>query len=178
MTRRHLTTGITLVLLVGLLVVAVVVGANALFAPLPDSGPTASASTSPSPTCQSKVVKSGQHIRSKQVQVSVFNAGTRARLAERTLTGLARRGFRRGDAGNAPSKVKLRFVQVWTTKKHDAAAKLVARQFGKNTLLRVVNSDLGPGIDVVLGNDFRGLKKAPRSLTVNRKQTVCLPPNA
>lgn len=176
MTRRHLTTGVTLVFLVALLVVAAVVGAKALFAPLPDSQPAASAS--PSPTCRTKVVRKGQHIRSKQVAVSVFNAGTRARLAERTLTGLARRGFRRGEAGNAPAKVDLRFVQVWTTKKHDAAARLVAAQFGKHTLVRVVDRNLGPGVDVVLGNDFRGLEKAPRSLTVSKKQTVCVAPNA
>lgn len=176
MTRRHLTTGITLVFLVALLVVAAVLGAKALFAPLPDSGPTASASASP--TCQTKVVKKGQHIRSKQVVVSVFNAGTRARLADRTLTGLAKRGFRRGEAGNAPAKAKPRFVQVWTTKEHDAAARLVALQFGQNTLVRVVKTDLGPGVDVIVGNDFRGLKPAPRTLTVTSKQTVCLPPNA
>ncbi len=107
--------------------------------------------------------------------VSVFNAGSRAGLAESTLNGLAKRGFRRGEAGNAPANAKLRFVQVWTTRKHDAAAKLVARQFGKKTLLRVVTTDLGPGIDVLVGNDFRGLKKAPRALTVQRKQTFCPP---
>ena len=176
MTRRHLTTGITLLFLLALLVVAAVVGAKALFAPLPDSQPAAS--DTPSPTCRTKVVRKGQHIRSKQVVVSVFNAGTRARLAERTLTGLAKRGFHRGEAGNAPAKANPRFVQVWTTKKHDAAAKLVALQFGQNTLVRVVGTDLGPGIDVLVGNDFRGLKPAPHSLTVSRKQTVCLPPNA
>ncbi|MGN6131409.1 MAG: LytR C-terminal domain-containing protein [Nocardioidaceae bacterium] len=176
MTRRHLTTGLTLVFLVALLAVAAVVGAKALFAPLPDSGPAASASAAP--TCRTKVVKKGQHIRSRQVVVSVFNAGTRARLADRTLTGLAKRGFHRGEAGNAPAKAKPRFVQVWTTKKNDAAAKLVALQFGPHTLVRVVPTSLGPGVDVIVGNDFRGLKKAPRSLTVSTKQTVCLPPNA
>ncbi len=173
MTSRHLTTAATLLVLVGILVLGAVVGVKAMFEPVPAGD--ASASVSPSPTCTTQDVKKGHKIRSKQVAVSVFNAGTRARLAERTLTGLGKRGFKRGEAGNAPGTAKVRAVQVWTTTKEDAAAKLVARQFGRKTKVKVTDTDLGPGVDVLVGNAFRGLVKAPHSLTVRTSQQVCLP---
>jgi hypothetical protein len=49
----------------------------------------------------------------------------------------------------------------------------VAQQFGSNTLVRVTKKDLGPGVDVLVGTDFRGLKKAKRSLLVRQKQQLC-----
>ena len=76
MGRRHLTTAITLLVLVGILVVGFLIGTKSLFAPLPgDANPKAD----PSPTCSPKSVKKGQAIRSAQVQVSVFNGGSRVR---------------------------------------------------------------------------------------------------
>lgn len=173
MTGRHLTTAVTLLVLCGILVVGAVVGFRTMFSPIPGGGPFAHAS--PSPTCTVKSVNKGQRIRSRQVMVSVFNAGTQAGLADKTLHALERRGFRTGQTGNAPRKVKVRFVQVWTTKKKDATAMLVARQFGHHALIKVSKTDLGEGVDVVVGNDFRGLKKAPRALTVHTRQQVCVP---
>jgi hypothetical protein len=171
MTRRHLTTAITLIVLVGILVVGVVMGVNALFAPLPGEEPTAT----PSPTCSTQSFKKGQRIRSRQVQVSVFNGGTRAGLADRIQQSLVRRGFRRGSVGNAPEGVKVKVAQVWTTQRNDFAARLVARQFGRKTKVRVTSRNLGPGIDVVVGNDFEDLVKAKRVIVVRRASSVCVP---
>lgn len=173
MTGRHLTTAITLLVLCGLLLLGGVVGVKTMLAPVPGSQP--SAAGSPSPTCSTENVKKGQRIRSRQVMVSVFNAGTTVGLADRTLNHLGRRGFRKGDAGNAPNSAKVRFVQVWTANKHDPTAKLVALQFGRKTRIKVTRTNLGQGVDVVVGNDFKGFKKAPRSITVKTRQRVCLP---
>ena len=81
MARRHLTTAVTLLVLVGILVVGVVLGVKTLFAPLPGSD---DASAKPSASCSPKTVRKGQRIRSSQVQVSVFNGGTRSGLADET----------------------------------------------------------------------------------------------
>jgi hypothetical protein len=171
MGARQITTAVTMLVLCVILVLGVVIGYKTLFSPLPNDSGTASAS--PSPTCTTQDVRRGQRLHAREVQVSVFNAGTRAGLADETLNRLGNRGFKEGEASNAPASAKVRFVQVWTTKKHDAAAALVAQQFGSNTLVRVTNKDLGPGVDVLVGTDFRGLKKAKRSLLVRQKQQLC-----
>ena len=172
MTHRHLTTGITLLVLVGILVVGAVLGSRSLFAPLPDSGQAAG---SPTPTCSTQTVKKGQRIRSTQVQVSVFNGGTRAGLADETLKSLTKRGFTAGETGNAPSGTTVKRVRVYTTTKNDLSATLVARQFGRSTQVVVTDTDLGPGIDVVVGNKLHRLAKARHVIKVRTSSSVCVP---
>jgi len=168
---RHLTTGITLLVLVGILVLGVVLGTQYLLRPLPGSSPTATAT----PTCSTKTVKKGQRIAARQVQVSVFNAGSRAGLADETMNDLTGRGFTRGQVGNSPASAKVSRVQVWTNRRNDAAARLVARQFGASTKVRFLSRDLGPGVDVLVGDSFHKLTTAPRAIVVKRSQSVCLP---
>lgn len=172
MGRRHLTTAITLVVLVAILVLGGLVGAKTLFAPVPGTG---EAAATPSPTCAAKTVKKGQRIRSSQVQVSVFNGGSRSGLADMTLQALEKRGFTAGTASNAPSDVKVRRVQVRTTEKNDMAALLVARQFGRTTKVVVSGTDLGPGIDVIVGDKFGKLARARHVIVVRQSSSVCVP---
>ena len=110
-----------------------------------------------------------------QVQVSVYNAGTRAGLAQATLSKLHKRGFRNGDVGNAPSGTVVKRAQVWTTQRHDAAARLVAKQLGAGAPVRTVGKNLGPGVDVVVGNNFHQLAKVKNFLVVKRAGSACLP---
>jgi hypothetical protein len=173
MARQHLITAVTMLVLLGVLVIGFVVGAKALFAPLP--GGSIAATATPSPSCFTKDLSKGQKIRSRQIELSVFNAGSQAGLADQTLAALGKRGFRTGETGNAPSPVKVRSVQVWTTKKHDVAARLVALQFGPGTVVKRTDADLGRGVDVVLGDRFRGLANAPNNITVRKGQQVCVP---
>ena len=172
MARRQLTTAVTLLVLVGILVLGVVVGMKSLLAPLPEDG---KAAATPSPTCTPRTVKKGQRIRSTQVQVSVFNGGTRAGLADETMQALTKRGFTKGEAANAPADTRVQLVQVLTTEKNDMAAQLVARQFGRKTKVTLTDTDLGPGIDVIVGNDFDKLAKAKRVLVVKKSSSVCVP---
>ncbi len=172
MTHRHLTTAVTLLVLVCILVLGVLLGVKTLFAPLPGSD---KATATPSPSCSPKTVKKGQRIRSTQVQVSVFNGGTRSGLADETMRLLARRGFTQGDIGNAPTDAKVSRVRVLTTEKNDMAAALVARQFGRTTRVIVTDTDLGPGIDVIVGNKFGKLAKAKRVLVAQSSSSVCVP---
>ena len=172
MTHRHLTTAVTLLVLVSILVLGVVLGVRTLFAPLPGSD---KATATPSPSCSPKTVKKGQRIRSTQVQVSVFNGGTRSGLADETMRLMAQRGFTQGDVGNAPTDAKVSRVRVLTTEKNDMAAALVARQFGRTTRVIVTDTDLGPGIDVIVGNKFGKLAKAKRVLVAQSSSSVCVP---
>jgi hypothetical protein len=171
MTHRHLTTAITLVVLVGILVAGLLVGTKTLFAPIPSSDPSAS----PSPTCSPTSVKKGQRIRSKEVRVSVFNAGTRSGRATDTMRMLTARGFTAGSVGNAPSTAKVKRVRVYTTQKNDLSAELVARQFGRRTKVVVTSTDLGPGIDVVVGDGFDKLSRARNVIVVRTSSSVCVP---
>ncbi|MEO5710991.1 MAG: LytR C-terminal domain-containing protein [Nocardioidaceae bacterium] len=173
MTRRHVTTAVTLLVLVAILVLGVTFGAKKLFEPLP--GDNAAATATPSPTCSTKTVRKGQRIRSRQVQVSVFNGGTRSGLADSTMAMLRARDFTAGSIGNAPDDVKAKRVRVFTTEKGDLAAQLVARQFGRRTKVTVTDKDLGPGIDVVVGNSFDQLSPARHVIVVKKSSSVCVP---
>lgn len=172
MERRHLTSAITLLVLVAILVLGVMLGVKTLFAPLPEDPKPAA---SPSPTCSEKTVKKGQRLRSTQVVVSVYNGGTRAGLADTTMRALTNRGFKQGEIGNAPPDVEVAKVKIYTTERNDQAAQLVARQFGRKTKVTIADADLGPGVDVVVGNGFDELSKARRVIVAERGSSVCVP---
>ena len=169
--RRQITSTVTLLVLIGILVVGAVWGWRQLFSSVPGLG-----LAQPSPTCTTEPVKGGETIHSRQVTVSVYNGGTRSGLAGKTMDELAKRGFGRGDIGNAPTNVQVVKVQVWSTVQNDAEAQLVARQFGKDVKVTYTSEDLGPGVDVLVGDDFRHLaKKAPRSIELQQPGGVCVP---
>lgn len=168
--RRRVTSTITMLVLIGVLVVGAVWGWRQLFTDLPGLG-----TAQPSPSCTTEQVKGGEKISSRQVTVSVYNGGTRSGLAGETLDQLAKRGFGKGDVGNAPADVEVRLVQVWSTVQNDAEAKLVARQFGKDIGVVFSNEDLGPGVDVIVGNEFKRLAKAPRVMELDHPEKVCVP---
>jgi hypothetical protein len=165
---RRVVTGITLLVLCGILAVGAWVGWRQLVSPVSEDDPQTSA-------CSRTEVRRGQRLASRAVTVSVFNAGSRVGLADQTRNGLVRRGFRDGGVGNTPSGTDVRRVQVWTTQRQDLAASLVARQFRGKVPIRVVDENLGPGVVVVVGNLFDGLRpKAPRSLRATKSQSTCV----
>jgi len=171
-TGRHVTTAVTLLVLLGILAVAGVIGVKTLLAPVPGNGkPAAQAS----PACATRTVRKGQRISARQVEVSVFNGGNRAGLAGTVMGRFVRRGFKRGEVGNAPQGTRVKAWQVWTTDRNDTGARLVARQLGHKVRVRVVRTNLGPGIDVVVGNGFRHLVRAPRVMVAARSSSVCSP---
>ena len=173
MTRRRLTAGITMLVLVGILVAGAVMGWRFLVG---GTGSAADPAAEASPSaCVSADTAGPQRLRSEQVRVSVYNAGSRSGMANSTLDALLRRGFVAGDAANAPDGVKVRWVQVWTTEEDDPRARLVALQFGKRTRVVVTEEELGPGVDVIVGNRFDRLKKAPRSVRLESAAEACVP---
>ncbi len=157
-TRRKVLAAVTTVALVAVLAGFAVVGWRALTAPLPVD----EADIPPEERCAATIAK-GDVVRAEDVQVSVFNAGDRPGLAGEVRKRLVSRGFLRGEASNAPKRFSdVSGLRVLARKKRDPAARLVARQFGRGTPVTRVRGDLGPGVDVVVGNDFVGLAPAPQ----------------
>jgi hypothetical protein len=169
---RRLVTALTLVGLTVLVVWAAMWGWRSLVADFPGGGLIAS---DPTPACQPIHVRAGGKVLPRYVQVSVFNSSSRFGLANETLDALVERGFVGGEVGNTPSGVRVRRVQVWSTERGDAGARLVARQFGPGVTVRVTKKDLGPGVDVVLGDRFQRLSKAPRAVVTKKARDFCVP---
>ncbi|HET6560467.1 MAG TPA: LytR C-terminal domain-containing protein [Marmoricola sp.] len=169
MANRRTLTGVTLTVLVALLAVGAFIGWRALFSPLPsESDPDADARQG----CADGVAR-GDTVRTRDVTVSVYNAGSRAGLAGQTQDELAARGFIPGDLGNAPEDLeKVRFVRVLAETRTDPAARLVALQFGPKTKVHAA-PDLGKGVEVIVGDKFKGLDKAPRKLRAKAPGSGC-----
>lgn len=162
---------VTLAALVTLLVIGSVVGWRALTAPLPEEAAESAAAPS---GCSSQLAP-GARVRIRDVRVSVFNAGTRDGLAGKVQELLVRRGFVAGTVGNAPEERRgVRRVTVYAPDAQDPAARLVARHFGKQTPVKVARDDLGPGVDVVIGNDYWRLATgAPKQITAKVAGSGC-----
>lgn len=168
MSRRKVTTAVTLSVLLVVLVAMAVVGFKALTAPLPEAG---SGGEECSPV--EKDVK--KWIARGEVQVSVFNASNRSGLAGSTLDRFERTGFKAGNAGNAPEDVRVPRALVWTSEPDDPAALLVARTLGRRVQVEVTETDLGPGVDVLVGNRFRGLaERAPKRIRLPAPVETCI----
>jgi hypothetical protein len=172
MTGRRLVTGATLLGLVVVVCVMAVWGYHAATAPIDANGST------PSPTnaltCPPDDQTVTKYVTRGEVTVSVYNAGQRAGLARDTMTLLEHAGFKAGAVSNAPEGVRADRAVVYSTKDDDPAAELVARAFGKKT--QVVHSDdeLGPGVDVVIGDKFKRLAAgAPARLALPKPETSC-----
>jgi hypothetical protein len=166
---RRITTAVTLVVLFVILGGMAVYGFEQFTAPLP-GGPAAKK------TCADVEKQVRGYLNRSEVQVSVFNAGTREGLAGSLLEKVEEAGFRAGNAGNAPKSAEVRRAVVWTTKPNDPAAALVAQALGKRTQVEVTDSDLGPGIDVLVGNRFKALDpKAPRRIRLAAPIETCVP---
>lgn len=170
---RRLVTALTLVGLTVLVVWAAMWGWQSLSANFP--GNPLKATSDPTPACRPVQVPPGGKVQSDQVQVSVYNSGDRMGLAGQTLDSLVERGFIGGVVGNAPANVHVQRVQVWSTRPGDARARLVARQFGPGLRVRFTKRNLGEGVDVVLGDAFQHLSKAPTAVTVQKPQKFCVP---
>jgi hypothetical protein len=166
---RRITTAVTLLVLVVVLAGMAVYGYDSLTSPLPGSSTAKKG-------CTGSTKQITQFLKRSEVQVSVFNAGSRSGLASSTLDKVEALGFRPGNAGNAPGTAEVRRAIVWTTKTEDPAAALVAKAFGPQTQVEVTTTDLGPGVDVLVGDRFRGLDaKAPTQIRLTKPVETCVP---
>jgi hypothetical protein len=170
-TRRSLTTGVSLAVGVVLVCIMAVWGYRAMTAPIAED---TTGTASSGPTCRPEDQKVTKYVRRGDVTVSVYNSGKRAGRAQSTMDLLERAGFKVGAVGNAPDGVDAGRAAVYTTKSDDPAAELVARALGKNTQVVHTDEDLGPGVDVVIGDKFKRLDpNAPRRLELPKPDVTC-----
>ncbi len=155
LSRRHLTTGVTLLVLVLVLCGMAVWGWRHATAPI--AGQQASSEQG----CPPGDLTRTRFLRPTSVTVSVFNAGNNSGLAGRTMNRLEGLGFQPGQVGNARATMHVHRAVVHTTRKQDPAAKLVARNLGKHVRIVVTGNTAGPGVDVFVGNHFHHLPKHP-----------------
>ena len=169
MANRKAVSAVTMLVLVGLLVAGAWIGWRTLSAPLPgDEEPERKAKSRCDGGARDGVIEAAD------VKVSVYNAGSRSGLADQTLSQLVDRGFARGEAGNAPAELEsVLVVRVLSPAKGDPTAQLVARQFGANTAVQTVEDGLGPGVEVIVGDNFRGLVDAPTRIKGERARPGC-----
>jgi len=170
-TRRRLTTAATLLVAVVVLVLMGMWGLHAVTAPIPSSS---TGSASKGPTCKPADQKVTKFLRRRDVTVSVYNAGGRAGLAQKTMDLLEQAGFRVGEVKNAPDGVKVARAVIYATKIDSPAAQLVAQVLGKKTQIVHSDLDLGPGVDVMIGDRFKKLDpRGPQRIELPKPEVKC-----
>ena len=171
MTGRRVLTGVTLVAASVLLLAMAVWGYNAATAPIEDD---TTASPSAGPTCPKEDQKVTKYVRRGEVTVSVYNAGKKSGRAQATMNLLEAAGFKPGEVNNAPEGVEVDKAAVYTTDGDDLEAQLVALALGKKTPNVRSDDELGPGVDVVIGDKFKRLdRSAPKRLELPEPEVTC-----
>ncbi len=161
-----LRTALTMTSLVVILALMATWGWKQTTAKLPDLG-------GPIAQCQTYKVK--KSVKRSEIAVSVYNNSSRSGLAGATMQRFTKLGFKPGNTGNAPDGTQVRKVEVWTTTENDPTALLVAKQFKQKARVIVVQDPLGPGVDVILGQRFSGLRaKGPLTQDLPEPKRTCL----
>jgi hypothetical protein len=164
-------TPLTLVVLVLLVVGALGLGLRLATEDVPPIG-----GPQDETACENQTIQAGDKLRTSQVTINVYNAGTVSRLAEDTQAALVEKGFLPGQAGNAPAGVRASGTLVLDPEPRSAAVRLVKKQLKDPVGVRRIDVDLAEGVDVVVGDDARGVRRGgPLSVTVYRATEVCVP---
>ncbi len=163
----RLRTAATLGVLALLVVVAVRVGLDRVAEPFPESADPA--------ICTPTPVAAGDPVLPGAVTVSVINAGGANGLAGRTLSELVDLGFGRGELGDAPEGTRrVATSQIWTTEGTTAAVKLV-RSYLKGKVTIVERDGPVGGLNVVVGEGFKDVKKGRAQFRAESDETTCIP---
>lgn len=160
-------TALTMSVMVALLAIGGFWALTAATKPLPKAPEK---STDP---CRMIAVKAGDPVTPDQVQVSVFNAGTRSGLAERTLGLFADQGFAKGKVGNAGKSTRVSVAEIWADDPEDPAVRLVASRMPGVEIIE--GPRLGQGVLVVVGDKFDGLSTGRRSVKATSDTEICGP---
>lgn len=166
----RLRSALTLVVLVGVLLFGVSYGFSAVTEPFPERDAT--------PVCTEAAVAKGEKIFPDQVTVSVLNAGERSGLASRTMSQLVGVGYGRGDLANAPEGTDVKRVEIWTDEPNNPDVRLVQTYLGTRKALIVRRDTVAVGVNVVVGDRFKDLRKGRKGFKAKEDTSVCMPPAA
>ncbi|MGC4112897.1 MAG: LytR C-terminal domain-containing protein [Nocardioides sp.] len=163
----HVKTLLTLAVLVVLLFVGITWGWASLTQPFPHKAATK--------TCYPTTLHAGDRVAPPKVIVTVLNASDRVGLAERTMSDFEDQGFGAGDVGNAPKGTLVHYAQIWAKHRKDPAVQLVSSRLGPHAAI-VSKHYAGPGVIVVVGEQFDALVAGKPSTPVTKDYTICAPP--
>jgi hypothetical protein len=122
--------------------------------------------------CDEVTLKPGERVTPDLVTVSVFNSGTRAGLAQRTLGLFTDQGFGAGKMGNAKD-AGVKKAEIWTDDPTDPAVQLVASRLPGVEINE--GPALGPGVVVLVGDKFGGLTEGKPGIAVSSDASICVP---
>lgn len=125
--------------------------------------------------CTDSSFEAGDRITPGNVLVNVFNASNTDGLAGETMDALVRKGFAEGSLSNTAADTGETGVVIWTNDTSSPAARLVRTYLGKDTpILDQATPD--PGITVVVGEGFPGIKDGKNGIKAADDAVVCTPP--
>lgn len=129
----------------------------------------------PAAPCTDTLIRAGEDVAPPQVLVTVLNAGGADGLATKTMDKLIAAGFGEGETGNGPADSGPVAAQVWASDPGDPAAILLASYLGQD--VEVVDQPSGyPGVTIVVGKRFKGVRKGRETVTAQTDSYVCTPP--
>lgn len=126
------------------------------------------------PACIDTEVAAGDRVTPGMVVVNVFNAGSTEGLAGETMDALVRKGFVQGATSNSSAEVGKSGAVIWADDPNGPAAKLLQSYFGKDTEI-VDQATAEPGITVLVGESFPGLKDGRKGVKADVDSLVCSP---
>ncbi|MDZ5619769.1 LytR C-terminal domain-containing protein [Nocardioides bizhenqiangii] len=129
------------------------------------------------PACTDSTFAAGDRITPGNVLVNVFNASGTDGLAGETMDALVRKGFAEGAISNTAAETGESGVVIWTPDPDGPAARLLRTYFGKNTRI-ADQATADPGVTVVVGEGFPGIKDGKTGIKVKDESTVCSPPSS
>jgi hypothetical protein len=163
----HVKTLLTLAVLAALVLTGIAWGWSALTKPFPH--------TPAVKVCYPTDVQPGDRVSAPKVTVSVYNASERVGLAERTMSEFEAQGFGPGDVGNAPKGTSVLYAQIWTEDRSNPAVQLVTSRLGPRAHI-ITHQAKGPGVTVLVGQQFVKLVQGKQSAKVTEPATICSPP--
>lgn len=170
MSQRNLIAAASLAAFALVLGAMAIVGAKWAAAPIPKYAPAATPEETCVPIEPEPVV-----VARRDVTVSVYNSGSRSGRARAVLTMLEEAGFKAGAIGNAPEGLATDRATIYYDPVDSPRADLVRRIIGPKTPIMPNTEDLGPGVAIVIGDDFGKLrKKAPRRITITPDTPECV----
>lgn len=127
------------------------------------------------PACTDTEVAAGELVTPGDLVVNVFNASTTEGLAGETMDALVRKGFAEGTTSNSAVDIGRSSAAIWTTDPGGPAAKLLKSYLGPGTDV-VDQATAEPGITVVVGEGFPGIKDGRTRVKAEKDTYVCSPP--